>query len=184
MPLTNFIFKISNLKLSKGFTLIEVMISLGILALIAGVAIPNLRYFNQAQELDNATLQLINVLETAQSSASSRIQCSSGEKSRSWFVQLNTAGANDTFSLASRCESGVESYSITDSPITTVNSSNISMDTDRCPGQDVRVFFAGLSLYYQCFGGVITKGGIRITLTRSGSSKVIVVEQGGIIRSE
>jgi prepilin-type N-terminal cleavage/methylation domain-containing protein len=172
----------------SGFTLIEILVALSIVALVAGIAIPNLRNFNQTQEIDNASSQLINVLKTAQSSAGSRIRCPAGQTATSWFVDLNNTGTNDTYSLGSFCQSGDESYVITNSRIsgTSADQSAFQVDSDRCPGQTIRVHFTYLSVSYQCLGSLITSGGVRITLTKTGSTltRSIVVEQGGTIRSD
>lgn len=173
----------------KAFTLVEIMVSLGIIGLVAAVSIPNLREFNKTQDIDNATSQLVNVLKNAQSSASSRIQCPSGESSTSWQVNLDTSGATDTYSLISICA--------TQGPVTIINStpfaatptdqSTFQANTDVCSDQDAIIYFTNLQVSYQCENAVSpVMGNVRITLTKSGSTltKSIVVQQGGVIRVE
>ncbi len=176
----------------RAFSLIEIMVSLSLVALISGIAIPNLRNFNRTQEIDNASSQIINVLKTAQSSANSRIQCPAGENSSSWFVDLKTSGTGDAYSLGSVCQSGTESFAIENSQISAnpTDPTSFQVNSNRCPDQTIRIYFTNLSVSYQCIGGVATPGGATITISSGANCTApsicrnIVIEQGGTIRSE
>lgn len=62
-------------KSTKGFTLIEVLIAVSIIALIAAVSIPGFRNFNQGQELESLKSKLYNDLRLAQSKANANVVC-------------------------------------------------------------------------------------------------------------
>lgn len=85
---------------ARGFSLIEILVAISIIALLGIVAIPNLRKFSKDQEAGQTAAQIVNVLKTAQSSASSRIQCPKGEAASAWVVRFNTKN----YSLLSKCQ--------------------------------------------------------------------------------
>jgi type II secretory pathway pseudopilin PulG len=100
MPFNNFKFQISasirrvyyfKLK-SGGFSLVELLLSLSLIGLVVVVALPNLKSFSKTQEIDATAARLVDILENAQSSASSHIQCPGGQAAGNWSLVL---GAND-----------------------------------------------------------------------------------------
>ena len=60
---------------NKGFTLIEILITIGIITLIAAVVLPNLRNFNQQEGLNIAKASLFDDLRLAKSKADSGVIC-------------------------------------------------------------------------------------------------------------
>lgn len=174
--------------LRDGFTLIEVLVSIGLIAIVTAVAIPNFRNFSSTQEIDTAASQLTNVFKTAQSSARSGIKCPSGQTATSWEVDLNISGSSDTYTLKSNCESGPTPQTIYTSPFaqTPTSSSTFQAVTDVCGiGVDAKIFFTNSQTTYQCGTNPAATGTIKTTLSGSGvTPEVVVVEPGGIIRSE
>lgn len=75
--------KINLNKMKKSFTLIEVILVIGILAFILGLTIPFLMDFNSSQNLDETTEEIISVLRKAQSKSIA------GEKDSSWGVNFS-----------------------------------------------------------------------------------------------
>ena len=75
---------------SKGFTLVEILVAITIIATISILAIPNLRKFGEDQKLSDTSGDLIRILKEAQSSSMSGITCS-GVPSIGWEVQSNGA---------------------------------------------------------------------------------------------
>ncbi len=60
---------------TKGFTLIEVLITIGIITVVAAVVLPNLRNFNQSEGLNIAKASLFDDLRLAKSKADSGTVC-------------------------------------------------------------------------------------------------------------
>lgn len=59
-------FKCLNVKLKKGFTLIEVLTMVGILIILTSISIPAFRFFQKETDLNNTTEEIINNLRLAQ----------------------------------------------------------------------------------------------------------------------
>ena len=50
----------------KGFTIVELLVIVGILIILTAITIPNLRFFQKESDLNNATEEIINTLRLAQ----------------------------------------------------------------------------------------------------------------------
>lgn len=171
--------------LARGFSLVEVLVSLGIIALLGAVAVPNLRNFSNSQEIEATAAQVANILRTAQSSAISRIKCPNGDTSETYVVRLTS----NNYSLIARCDlSGDQIVSIYPySPQSSDNKTTFSGSIDVCPSQTTDVIFSTSQISYLCFGGTTTQtGDIRLTLRNASNSlsKVVKIETGGVIKVE
>lgn len=167
--------------------------------MVAGVAVPSLRDFNNTQSVDNAASQLMNVLNRAQSSARNRIQCPiNDEVATKWQVNLNLSGTSDTYSLVTFCESTpTTAQTVLTSPFVANSNSatQLRAETEISPdgcgtssgqGVNLSIFFANQQFSYQCNGDVVqTTRRLKIkVLDASNKSKTVVIEPGGVIRSE
>lgn len=77
-------------RFKTGFTLVEVLVTVGILLVASAVAIPNLARFSQDQELSNTTSDIITLLRQAASNAQSGVKCRGDETSISWSVDFSS----------------------------------------------------------------------------------------------
>lgn len=167
--------------------MVEILVAVGILALLGGVAIPNLRNFSNNQEIDTTAAQVVNTLKLAQSSALSRIKCPRGEVADTWSVRLTSSN----YTIIAKCEtSGEEIISTyTYSPDAAGSKSLFSASLDICSGVTTDVIFTTSNISYSCFGTGVTSPlnqDIRLTLTNPSNtlSKVVKIERGGIIKVE
>lgn len=161
-----------NIHHSLGFTLVEVLVAIAIMAFVAAVAIPGIRNLSSDQDLDNDSSNLKNMLRTAHSSAGSNIKCASGQPSTSWRVRLTAS----TFELYSTCNiSGNETLS------TKTFSSGISILSTSCTTLPAEIIFSGKTTSYTCASG--TPGAtFNITLTNpKNTQKQININLGGVI---
>lgn len=124
----------------KGFTLVEILVTIAIIALVGVVAVPNLRRLNEDQSLEGASSRLIGVLSEAQTSAQSSIQCPSGKQSADWsvvfevsaqkyYLQANCLNSDGTKVLENKPDIGVTGSVILDSTSCAGNKVTFSKNT-------------------------------------------------------
>jgi prepilin-type N-terminal cleavage/methylation domain-containing protein len=174
----------------NGFSLIEILVAVAIIAIITAVSIPNLRQTNKDRELYDTAAQLVNTLRTAQSSAASNIKCPSGATSTKWQVDLVLAGT-DRYDLVANCQTPplpATQTVFTNSFTNGQSTAAFLAETNKCgPNVNVSIFFTNKQVSYQCSGqGVVTTMRIQIKLTDPGDSTkfmYVSVEPGGIIRT-
>lgn len=188
MPWKNFRFS------NNGFSLIELLIAIAIVALVTAIAIPNLKQFNKSQEIEGAALQLFNTIRTAQSSAAAHIKCPTGQTSTKWQVDLNLSGSSDTYSLIANCQTAptqetMETIMSTPFAPTPKSLATFQAITDICGiSTNVSLFFTNQQFTFSCNGGPVQTSALEITL-RNGANcnspnlcKSVVIESGGVIR--
>lgn len=171
--------------LARGFSLVEVLVSLGIIALLSAVAVPNLRNFSRNQEIEATAAQVANTLKTAQSSAISRIKCPNGDTSETYIVRLTL----NNYSLVARCDlSGDQIINIYPySPQASDTKTTFLGSIDVCPGQTTDVIFSKSQISYLCFGATVAQtGNVTLTLRNASNSlsKAVKIEAGGVIKVE
>src|SRR5574340_523750 len=76
------------MKVSAGFTLIELMVVMAIMAIIGVFTLSNFSSFGDNKKLDNAVLDIQSQLRTAQSNATSNVQCT--QFSATWQVKFKS----------------------------------------------------------------------------------------------
>lgn len=169
----------------SGFSLVEVLVALGIIALLGAVAVPNLRNFSLNQEIESTAAQVANILKTAQSSAISRIKCPNGDTTSTYVVRLTS----NNYSLIARCDlSGDQIVAIYPyAPQGTGENNTFTGSIDVCPGLTTDVIFTKSQITYLCFGSITPQAGnVRLTLRNSSNSlsKTVKIETGGVIKIE
>lgn len=193
MPSKDLRHKIQDLRLNKwGFSLVELMLALGLIALVTAVAIPNLREYNTSQEIGIAAERFMLTIRNTQSSASSGVQCPTGELATSWQVNLNLAATPDTYSVVVNCKTPLTGVIVA----RTVSTSNFTTSPESTKfftavaescGANVNasIFFTGNQFTYQCSGGqVLSTPALRIIMSSSDASRIAVIQPGGVLRLE
>lgn len=167
-----------------GFTLIEILVTVSILALITVVSIPNLRKFSQDQTLNDTASRLLRTLERARSSAFAKISCSN-KPSTSWKVAFTSVD----YTLKATCQDK-NSYPL---PVETsetfitedYSAKNISISTNSgCPTGIPEIIFSGNDVSFKCGNGsLVSSTSLLITLSNNlGNSPVTIsVNKGGAI---
>lgn len=174
-----------NFKLTKkGFSLVELLLSLSLIGLVVVVALPNLKGFSKTQEMDAAAASLVDILENAQSSASSHIQCPGGQASGNWNLVLTatTYTLNCQPAATTAVPSPANQLVSTGSYKGDPNSPTaFTLANDKC--SPITFTFTNQQLSHQCSVPPIWP----VTITLSGAnglSKAVIVEAGGIIRAQ
>jgi len=107
----------------KSFTLIELLISLGILGLILGISAPFLISFNNSQELDSVTDEMVSIFRKAQTNSIN------GEKDAIWGIDFSQL---QKYILFSDNQTGplfdTETYEIPKSISLTVNNNRLKFE--------------------------------------------------------
>jgi len=196
--------KISATRNSNAFTLIELLITITIIALVSAIVIPGLRNFNRGQELDVGTSMLYDGLRLAQSKANSSIICPNVDPTTIsldiiWSVVLK----NDRFTIdylcTERASSTTQTHVGTEDhlyPIPTTvrmlsnscgtgsaaNNTRIDFSAQTCPSTSTTC----RTVQITCGDGTtiynFTSGPFAITLTNDQSvPKIINISAGGAI---
>lgn len=71
-----------------GFTLIEILVTISLLALVTVIGLPNLRKFNIDQGSENSISDFVQVIRKAQSNSQSKIKCPDSRTSVSWSITI------------------------------------------------------------------------------------------------
>ena len=169
----------------RGFSLVEVLVALGIIAILGAVAVPNLRNFSLNQEIESTAAQVANILKTAQSSAISRIKCPNGDTTETYIVRLTS----NNYSLVAKCDlSGDQIINIYPyAPQGSGNNNSFTGSIDVCPGLTTDIIFTKSQITYLCFGSITPQtGNVKLTLRNSSGSlqKTVKIEPGGVIKVE
>lgn len=172
-------FKFSNF---HGFTIVEALISITIIVLISTLSLPNLRRFNDDQQLKSDTEKLVTVLRLAQSNAQNRIQpsqsftgCTDPLQAVNWQVLFDPA--NRLYKMGYICDYASHNVAITTPQLT--NSLSVGVNMQLPTGCQNFVDFYQNTSYSNCF----SSGTFNITLssTKTSTIRTITVNQGGSI---
>lgn len=172
-----------------GFSLLELMLAIGLISIVTAVAIPNLRNFNSVQDVDLAVDKYLLALKSAQSSAISNIQCPNGELAVSWQVNLNLAANPDTYSIVGNCRAANGTLStntvLSAHPFAAnADSSNKYSAITGCGANiNASIIFTDTRVEYQCNSGTLTSGTITTSIPAGDTdARDVIVESGGVIR--
>lgn len=89
--------------INTGFTLLELMLVIGIIAGLVALILPKMNNFQKYQRLDDAAGQLQSHIRLAQNQALSGIKCTSGARASQWSLVLNNA---TSYKIVPQCADG------------------------------------------------------------------------------
>lgn len=175
----------------RGFTLLELLVVISIIAILTVVAVPSFNQYSQSQKLNEAANNLQSVLRQAQNNAQAGTVCntSSGiKKATHWRVNLNKVSpGNKYYSMDPICENGSVTAQPTNLP-EGVTISNLIFNGS-CNPNTIEVHFgnvnSGVSFFDPDLGCLdnssTVNANLEITLSLAGTTlnKIIVVEKGG-----
>jgi len=179
----------------RGVTLIEVMVVLGIAAILLAFAVPSFQEFVARNRLDGAAQELLTSLQFARSEATRRgaqvtLRLDGTAGSKDWgsgwtmFVDANGNGALDTGEEVIR-----QGMALT-APLTLISSA--ALDTFIAFNRDGRLTNAGGGYFVLCQGGSLTQSGQprsravlvngagRVRMAARNSSNVPVTDTGAV----
>jgi len=136
-------------KNQRAFTLIEIITALMIIAVIFAAAFPNLRRFNQGQDLDANTSSLAQAIKLAQSNAMSNISCGVNP-TKGWKITLTT----NTYKITGLCTDLTNStLTPLDLPVKSFAPTNIT-SSNKClwtqTGDSMEIIFEGNTARFNC----------------------------------
>lgn len=181
--------------MSKGFTLIEIMVTITIMAVVTFIALPNFRNLGQQQKLANSMNDILGALHAAQANAQSGAICSNGAAANFWAVTLTSTG----FATWASCADGTSQPSPLQikSLASGLSIASPSTPSTPNPADTCYIIFQGNSIAESA--GVVLPGGIisgtgcndnslknngNLTIqVNNGSScyKNIIIQSGGAI---
>jgi prepilin-type N-terminal cleavage/methylation domain-containing protein len=184
--------QIPNPKSQPGFTLIELIVVITVMAILSTIGVVSFVGYSQAQTLNQATSDLVQTLNTAKSLSASQLktlskngkqwQCLTYQTLNGYGVEINTTNAShEYYVLYMQCVAGGIDYDYPDPSSITDWRTNLPSDVLFGPATNVAdVFFPILS------GGVVTTpvDADSIVLTSHNNTKTISFKNGIISVSQ
>jgi prepilin-type N-terminal cleavage/methylation domain-containing protein len=196
----------SKLYSNLGFTLVEVLITISILAMVGTVGIPGYRRFNGIQQVYKSSAELTRSLKAIQTKSQSQIQCSDGLPSLGFVLKFTSAS---TYTLITKClktDATIRDDSITQSfakgtisavntnlsscTIATVNGLSIYFTNPSTnpsliltnPIQNSQIHFVHTDTNNACLSAsAVTQLQLTLSDVGLGVSKTITINRGGAI---
>ncbi len=170
--MTKFKVQSSKFKVSRGFTLIELMVVLSIIAVLGTLGIAGFTAYNKVQILQTSANDLAATLNLARSRALSQVKigtnCSNQNNSLDSY-EVQTTSVTNSYSLVIHCSNGLSSFF--DVIYSKSLPANISFDVSTSP---ISYLFPVLK------GGVTASGQIVIKDNNNNHKNIIVNSLGGV----
>lgn len=93
-------FRSMLMKFNKGFSLIELMVTVVILSTISVLIFPNLKSFKSDQEFKEAVLNMQEVIKVAQTNAFNGVKINTAAEAKNWCVEFD----RNVYALKANCQ--------------------------------------------------------------------------------
>ncbi|GEM_PF-1331268 len=189
------------MKSIKGFTLVELMVVVAIVAGLAGMVIPKFLNYNRSQELESSASDLQSAVRKTQNNAGSGVVCSANKSSGTWYLKfisdnsykIETACANSNVEAGTPTPTPPQSLSYQFKEGIKVESIDIITGSSTCTteGRDASGF--GIEFTTITGAGKLLSGDVScpvnesltsrmtVKLTSGEESKLVVIEKGGSV---
>lgn len=87
---------------NKGFSLIELMVTVAILSTLSVLIFPNLKSFKSDQEFKEAVLNMQEVIKVAQTNAFNGVKINNTTEAKNWCVEFGSS----VYALKANCQQG------------------------------------------------------------------------------
>lgn len=153
---------------NKGFTLIEILVSIVIISLVGIVFFPNFRKFNTDQQYRNEVLNLQNDIKKAQTMFASGTRCTANKATLGWSLTI-TNGNPVTSNLKGYCINS--SLVQSNEPLASVPLPSTAIQSSTCPtNTTIELKFDRQGFSYSCNGGAFISGTFTLQLQNKAST--------------
>lgn len=166
-----------------GFTLVEILVVLAITAMLAVGAFANFSGFKEDQNLQNAALDLENIIRLAQTNATSTVKCN-GVGDASWAVSIET-NRTDINLKCSTSSASIKLLQLKGIIVDSISGSCASSFTSTSVANPIIIGFStpyGTTSFQDSSSACITNSSsLSLTLKnlKTGNTKTITIDKGG-----
>lgn len=153
---------------ARGFTLVELLVALAILAIVGVFSLANFRSFGEENNLKNASLEMQTNLRLAQANASSGVKCQN-QTNLGWLMEFP--------SLELKCRNSGGLHSVKTFPAF-ASTIQVTISAGNCTPT-----FIEFTPLYGSVKSICGSSPIRINFknTKTNNEKNLIIEQGGRI---
>ncbi len=160
----------------KGFTLIEILITLGIISMVTLVAIPNFRRFNTEQQLQKDVKKLVAAIRQVQANAQNKVTCQAS-RALSWSIQFDSNG----YTVKADCETGSDYTAPAVEFVSTMVSTNCGANSPVIQFSNGSVAYPDATVCPDLGSQIFS---VTLTSTVSNQTSVVKIDKGGAIYEE
>lgn len=173
----------------KGFTLVEILVTVSIIAVIIYLSAANLRNFSKSQEINEVSSRILQVLRVAQSSGSSATKCSNtpsmGFKAEFFSDRYKTYATCFPVSPTPTASPGTEGLENVINPKANY-SSNVTMFQSTCGASSISLWveFNKSGFTLGCSSGNPPVGNqfcLQLRNSKTSENTFIKINSGGVI---